>query len=237
MNNFRDAFSVDYLLKNRNNYFGDISKIDELSLANIENVNKNIERIQETPDANLETILPSISKNNINEALSSTGFNTEIQYEEFHKLFEKIINFFIGSKNLKIEDLYNSLLIDFYEINKLILNKEFLNIKLKQHFANFILKIIATLHLSVLSNNAEILVYTLFGSFEKKFKKEESDFKKIQDDFWNLLIPIAIKQEQLLFIKVTEFWYLLGENFELLKTIMIDILENKILIKDDYERN
>ena len=112
--------------------------------------------------------------------------------------------------------------------------------------ATFILKTMVLLHLTEMenmskmtvelgsnpfpnnvSNNSEILCYTLLSSFEKKFQNSESNFKKIKDEFWGLLIPIAIKQAQLIFMKIIEYWYLLGLDYKLLEALSIDILNNK----------
>jgi len=193
-------------------------------------VNNNLNSINKDMNKNISIGLPS-SKININDLISNTlkesKLNSVIKFEEFQEILQ------ILSNKLKTEDYseYNAFIktenfkdFIFYKILSnsdelihisLLFKNDNLNIDptVINELKNNLIRILFNLFLFFIKNKNEMMLYSILVAYEK-IEINDDDYLK---NIWDLLvIPISLKNENLLLIKILEIWLNLGLTLDIL---------------------
>jgi len=166
------------------------------------------------------------------KALKESSINEILDFG----LFEKTVNIVnndnkktIGNNWASIPEnkssFNNELLLDAYNINKLLIDGRNNSITDWNNIRIHMVEMFRTLISINIKKNSELTLYSLMSANQKQFQENPStQLEKFDTEFWDLfLIPLTLKQEQLLGIKATEFWMYLGFD---IKDLIKDLQAN-----------
>ncbi len=205
-----------------------------LSNKDIEKVEKPIQITNpELPDI----IMPGVRDNNtigIN-IIEESQLNKLIPYDSFQEIVISINKSLVrergnnwGSQNKEFCFLNTELLGVAYNISTLLINGRrsadinWIDIKIEM------IKMFRLLVGLNIRTSAEVSLYSLLTANQAMFQKNPSTkIENFNDNFWEgFLIPLVLKQEQLIGVKFIEFWMYLGFDFNnLLKDTVNYLLE------------
>jgi len=144
------------------------------------------------------------------EYLKSSQLNEILDYEEFLKIIDIIDSKY---KNISEDKIFLLLLKEAGNLIENIPKRDVIILKLINMF-----KLISLLFIN---KGEPELVYNLFGTYIKLAEAPnfETNLETLYSTAWdNFIIPISIKQPQLILIKFLDFWFGLGLTWNTIKS-------------------
>jgi hypothetical protein len=174
-----------------------------------------------------ELNIPGISnvKNIGPETIQNSELNNILNYETYQRIITNIAKLNVktfgknwGSVHDNKSFLFNEVLGHCYRINTALINGRISGSTNWHEIQSYMIGIFRIVISLGIKHKTEVTFYSILSANQKTFEQNpEAKLEVFDESFWEMfMIPVMLKQPQLLAIKFIEFWLYLGKDINVL---------------------